>query len=69
MLRDSVKTVLIRKRLKLILDQFKLTSVNYLGASFLPTKAGSRYSLETNFQCRGKPRGIKPFGGTNKNAT
>ena len=25
-----------------------------------------RHCLETNFQFRGKPRSIKPFGGANK---
>jgi len=36
-------------------------------ASKLPRGKPARYSLETNFQFRSKPRGIKPFGGAKKN--
>ncbi|MFD2828093.1 hypothetical protein ACFSYG_16565 [Leeuwenhoekiella polynyae] len=46
---------------------YKYQKVNYLGASLSADKGRpTRHSLETNFQFRGKPRGIKPFGGANK---
>ncbi|RXG11875.1 hypothetical protein DSM02_3977 [Leeuwenhoekiella polynyae] len=45
----------------------KQLKVNYLGASLSADKGRpTRHSLATNFQFRGKPRGIKPFVGANK---
>jgi len=50
-------------------DELVRTSTKNNNQSKLPKGKPARHSLVANFQFRGKPQGIKPFGGANKSQT